>query len=130
MILGGSFFLLMPTRESIERQMVFSITEEVKRYDGMAFAGESPRKVYEIARSQGYHAWITAIRSRYHISPEGNTGFEKIDQEYREALSDLPVKRTVGLLFCALFWLVPMAVLYSIGLVIDWINRGGNEIGK
>jgi len=110
--------------------MVFSVTEEVKRYDGMAFAGESPRKIYEIARSQGYHAWITAIRSRYHIGPEGNTGFERIDQEYRAALSDLPMKRAFGLLFCAAFWLVPMAVLYSIGFVIDWIERGANEIRK
>ena len=58
LMLAGSYYLLMPDNESIERRMVFSVTEEVRRYDGMAFAGESPRKIFESARSQGYTNWI------------------------------------------------------------------------
>ena len=128
LMLAGSFQLLMPDKESIERNMVFSVTEEVRRYDGMAFAGESPRKIFEIAHSQGFATWIAVTRSKYHIGPAGNSGFDRIEKEYREAISDLPVKRTFGFLLCVVFWLVPMAVLYSIGFVVDWIKKGAGEI--
>jgi hypothetical protein len=124
LILAGSCFLLMPDRESIDRQMVFSVTEEVRRYDGMAFAGESPRKIFETARSQGYTAWIAQQRSRYHIGPEGNAGFDRIGNDYREAVSALPAKRALGIVLCIFAWLVPMAILYGMGLVVDWIKRG------
>ena len=65
LMLAGTYYMLMPDQDSIERRMVFSVTEEVRRFDGMAFAGESPRNIFEIARSQGYAAWIAAISSRY-----------------------------------------------------------------
>lgn len=124
LLLAGSYHMLMPDQETIERRMVFSVTEEVKRYDGMAFAGESPRKIFEIARTQGYAAWVAETRSKYRIGFEGNGGFDRIEKNYREAISDLPVKRTVGILICIAAWIVPMAVLYSIGFVVDWIKRG------
>jgi len=128
LMLAGSFYLLAPDDESIERRMVFSVTEEVRRYDGMAFAGESPRNIFETARSEGYANWIGALRSRYRIGPEGNAGFGRIENEYREAISDLPLKRTLGVIVCALAWLLPMSVLYAIGFVLDWIKRGGRVI--
>jgi hypothetical protein len=110
LMLAGSYHLLMPDQERIERRMVLSVTEEVQHYDGMAFAGESPRKIFESARSQGYTAWIAATRSKYRIGAEGNTGFDRIEKSYREAVSDLPVKRTLGVLVCVVAWLLPMAV--------------------
>jgi len=128
LMLAGSFYVVMPDKESIERQMVFSVTEEVRHYDGMAFAGESPQKIFEIANSQGYAQWIESIRFKYHIRPDGNAGFDKIENEYREAISDLPVKRTIGVIICVVAWLLPMAVLYAIGFVVDWIKRGAGVI--
>jgi hypothetical protein len=124
LILAGSYHLIMPDQESIERRMVFSVTEEVSRYDGMAFAGQAPRKIFEIAHSQGYYPWIAQLRSKYRIGPEGNAEFDRIEKEYREAISDLPGKRTIGGVLCVVAWLVPMAAFYSIGLVMDWIMRG------
>jgi hypothetical protein len=123
-MLAGSYHLLMPTQERIEQQMVLAVTEEVKRYDGMAFAGESPRKTFEQFQSLGHAAWIVQIRSKYRIGPEGNAEFDKIELSYREALTDLPVKRIIGILICVAAWMVPMALLYTIGFVMDWIKRG------
>ena len=120
--------MLIPDQESIERRMVLSVTEEVSRYDGLAFAGESPRKIFEIAREQGYAAWIAAIRSKYRIGPEGNKGFVRIEKEYREAISGLPMKQTLGILLCIVAWALPMALLYAIGFVVDWIERGARGI--
>jgi|GEM_PF-912547 len=122
--LVGSYYLLMPDQESIERHMVFSVTEEVRRYDGMAFAGESPRKIFEFARSEGYASWIAATRAKYRIGPEGNERFNRIERDYCDAVADLPVKRTVWILICIVVWVLPMAVLYAIGFVVDWIRRG------
>ena len=130
LVLAGIFHLLMPTQESIERKMVFSITEEVRRYDGMAFAGESPRKIFEVACSKGYSDWIAQVRSKYHIGFEGNSGFDKIEKNYREKVSDLPVKRTIGILICLVAWLMPMAMFYIFAFVVDWIKRGVRVIQK
>jgi hypothetical protein len=124
LLLAGSYYVLMPTQESIARNMVFAVTEEVRRYDGLAFAGESPRKIYDIARSQGYAAWITQVRSKYRIGKEGNAGFDKVERGYRDELSALPKKRMFGLLLCVIAWVAPMSFMYLSGLVIDWIKRG------
>ncbi|MDD2900222.1 MAG: hypothetical protein PHI31_16115 [Desulfuromonadaceae bacterium] len=130
LVLAGIFQVLMPNQESIERKMVFSVTEEVRRYDGMAFAGESPRKIFEVARSKGYSNWIEQVRSNYRIGSEGDTGFNKIERNYREAVSNLPIKRTVGILICLVAWLMPMAVFYIFGFVVDWIKSGVRVIQK
>jgi hypothetical protein len=124
LMLAGSYYLLMPNQESIERRMVYSVTEELKRYDGMAFAGESPQKIFESARSQGYSSWIAQVRTRYHIGSEGNAAFARIENNYRETIDDLPVKQTVGVLICLVAWLIPMGVLYAFGFIVDWIKRG------
>lgn len=124
LMLAGCYYVIMPNQESIERKMVFAVTEEVRRYDRMAFAGESPRNIFEIARSQGYSAWITKLRSRYQIGPEGNDGFDKIEKNFQKERSDLPVKHAIGLLVCLVAWLLPMAALYGAGFVLDWIKRG------
>lgn len=108
--------------------MVLSVTEEVHRYDGMAFAGEAPRKIFETARLLKFPVWIAQVRSTYRIGPEGNAGFDRIEKNYREAIADLPVKQIFGALLCLIAWLVPMSVLYAIGFVVDWIKRGAQSI--
>ena len=124
LLLAGSYYVLLPNQEGIERRRVFSVTEEVKRYDGMAFAGESPRQLFEIASSQGYAAWIASVRSKYRIGTEGNTGFSRVEKEYRDAISDLPLKRSLGVIICILAWLIPMSAFYAFGAGVDWIKRG------
>jgi hypothetical protein len=128
LMLAGTFYMLMPTRESIERQMIFSVTEEVRRYDGLAFIGESPRKIFETARTQGYSAWIASVRSKYRIGAEGNAGFRRIGEDCRDALSDLPAKRNLGVLICFVAWLIPMSGFYAIGAGMDWIKRGSRAV--
>ncbi len=124
LILAGSFYMLTPNQESIERQRVTSAMEEVKRYDGMAFADETPRKIYKVATSLGYDKWIAYVRAEYHIGPEGNAGFAWIEKVYRDALADLPAKRNLGLMISFVAWLMPMSALYAAGLVVAWIKRG------
>lgn len=128
LLLAGSYYMLMPNQERIERRMVYSVTEEVKRYDGMAFAGESPRRIFESARSRGYAAWIASVRSRYQIGPDGNAGFDRVNIEYRYAISALPKKRNLGVMICFVAWLIPMSAFYAIGSGVDWIKRGVRTI--
>lgn len=124
LLLAASYFLIMPNQERLERRMVSAVTEEVRRYDGMAFAGEAPRTTFEQARSRGYAVWISQLRSKYRIGPEGNAAFDTIDKKYRESVDDLPVKRAIGILLCGVAWLVPMGALYAMGSVVDWIKTG------
>jgi len=124
LLLAGTYYMLMPTQEKIERSMVFAVTEEVRRYEGLAFAGESPRKIFEIARSTGYATWIAQLRKNFRIGKEGNAGFDRIEKEYREELSSLPSKRIYGVFLCIIAWVAPMSFMYLSGLAIDWIKRG------
>ena len=124
LLIGATGYVLMPTRERIERDMVFAVTEEVRKYEGLVFAGDSPEKIFETARSQGYPAWIAGLRKRYRIGAEGNTGFDRIENEYRRDIKDLPLKRLKLSARLSIAWLVPMGALYAMGWIVDWINRG------
>ena len=130
LLLVGSCQLLLPTQESIQRRMVFTVTEEVKRFDGLAFAGESPRRIFEAARSQGFELWVTRTRAQYHIGPEGDAGFSRIDRDYRNAIANLPIKRAIGALFCSVAFLVPISVLYAFSRVVGWFQRQANIFQK
>jgi hypothetical protein len=94
----------------------------------MAFAGESPAKIFETAGSQGYADWIAKLRTKYLIGPEGNEGFDRIEKEYRMALSKLPAKRGLGVILCVIAWIIPMTFMYAAGLVVDWIRRGARDV--
>lgn len=124
LMLAGTYYLLVPVKERYERQMVAAVIEEVRRYDGMAFAGESPRKIFESAHSAGYGQWVKQLRSRYRIGTEGNAGFDKIEKTYREEISALPFKQLLGAVICIVAWMVPMALFYGIGAVVEWIRSG------
>jgi hypothetical protein len=128
LVLAGSYYMLLPNQESIERKMFFSITEEVKRFDGMAFAGESPKKILKDAKSLGYGNWVMRLQTKYQIGPEGRAGFERIVNDYRDAIVDLPAKRKLGVMICIVAWMIPMSLLYATGLVIDWIRRGSHPV--
>ncbi|HEX9079250.1 MAG TPA: hypothetical protein VF795_06660 [Desulfuromonadaceae bacterium] len=117
-------YLLMPTRERIEREMVFAVTGEVGKYEGMVFAGDPPEKIFETARSQGYGAWIAGLRKRYRIGAEGDAGFDRIERNYRRDMEGLTRKRLRLSAWLAVAWLAPMGALYLMGWTVDWINRG------
>lgn len=124
LMLAGTYYLLVPVRERYERQMIAAVVEEVRRYDGMAFSGESPRAIFENARLSGYGPWIKQLRSRYRIGNEGNAGFDKIEQTYRKDIAALPFKQLLGAVICIVAWMVPMALFYGIGAVVEWIRSG------
>lgn len=124
LMLAATCYVVIPTQERIERRMVFAVTEEVRRYDGMAFAGESPDAIFRRARTVGYADWIFQLRSKHRIGVEGDSGFNRIEREYQEKVSSLPTKHVVAILLCGIAWFVPMAILYGIGFTVDWIKRG------
>lgn len=124
LLIVATGYVIMPTRERIDRDMVFAVTEEVRTHEGLVFAGESPERIFAAARAQGYAAWIAELRKRYRIGAEGNAGFDRIAREYRLRIDNLTRRRlrlTAGLYVA---WLVPVAALYAMGLLVDWINRG------
>ncbi len=123
MVLAAGY-VLMPTRGAIEKNMVFAVTEEVRKYEGLVFAGDSPEKILESARSQGYEAWIAGLRKRFRIGPEGDAGFDRIERDYRRDLENLPLKRLKLSALLWLAWVVPMGALYAMGYMVDWVNQG------
>ena len=123
MVLAAGY-VLMPTRGAIDRNMVFAVTEEVRKYEGLVFAGNSPEKILESARSQGYSAWIAGLRKKFRIGKEGDAGFARIEREYRQDIESLPLKRLKLSAMLWLAWVVPMAALYAMGYMVDWVNQG------
>jgi hypothetical protein len=117
-------YVLMPTRGAQDRTMVFAVTEEVRKYEGLVFAGDSPEKIFERARSQGYSMWIAGLRKKYRIGREGDAGFSRIEKEYHQDIESLPLKQLKLSALLWLAWIVPMGVLYALGYLVDWINKG------
>ena len=117
-------YVLMPTRERIDRDMVFAVTEEVRNYEGLVFAGDSPDKIFETARTQGYSAWIAGLRKRSRIGAEGNAAFDRIGRDYRRDVENLTRNRLKLAAWLYMAWFGPMVALYAMGCAVDWINRG------
>jgi len=124
LMLAATGWLLMPERRQVDKSMVFAVTEEVRRYDGLAFVGDSPEKIFETARAQGYGPWIAHVRTAYRIGKEGDAGFGRIEREYRQAMETLTTKRLKLLGWLCAAWVVPMALLYALGGLIGWIRQG------
>jgi hypothetical protein len=124
LMLVATGWLLMPERGQLDKAMVFAVTEEVRRYDGLAFVGDSPEKIFAAARTKGYAPWIARIRKAYRIGKEGDDGFARIESDYRQAIETLTAKRLelTGRLCVA--WVVPMGLLYAAGSLIGWIKQG------
>jgi hypothetical protein len=120
-------YVLMPDRKEIEKAMVFEVTEEVRRYDGLAFVGESPQGIFEAARKEGYANWISHVREKYRIGASGNAGFDRIDRKYHQALATLASRWMTMGVWLVIAWTVPMAVLYAMGYVVQWVEKGRGE---
>ena len=123
-MLVATGWLLIPERRQVDKAMVFAVTEEVRRYDGLAFVGDSPEKIFEAARTQGYAPWIARIRKAYSIGKEGDDGFGRIERDYRQTLETLSTKRLKLSGWLCVAWVVPMGVLYAAGGLIGWIKQG------
>jgi hypothetical protein len=124
LMLVATGWLLMPERRQVDKAMVFAVTEEVRRYDGLAFVGDSPEKIFEAARSRGYAPWIARIRKAYRIGKEGDDGFGRIERDYRQAIETLTMKRLKLSGRLCIAWVVPMGLLYAAGGLIGWIRQG------
>jgi hypothetical protein len=124
LMLVATGWLLMPERRQVDKAMVFAVTEEVRRYDGLAFVGDSPEKIFEAARTQGYALWIARIRKTYSIGKVGDDGFGKIERDHRQAIETLATKRLKLSGRLCIAWVVPMGLLYAAGGLIDWIKQG------
>jgi hypothetical protein len=124
LMLAATGWLLMPERRQVDKAMVFAVTEEVRRYDGLAFVGDSPEKIFETARAQGYGPWIAHVRKAYRIGREGDAGFGRIEREYRQAMETLALRRLKLSGWLCVAWVVPMGVLYAMGGLVGWIRQG------
>jgi hypothetical protein len=124
LMLVAAGWLLMPERRQVDKAMVFAVTEEVRRYDGLSFVGDSPEKLFETARAQGYGPWIAHVRKAYRIGREGDGGFNRIEKEYRQAVETLTSRRLKLSGWLLVAWVVPMGLFYVMGSLVGWIRLG------
>lgn len=117
-------FVLMPNRRQIDKAMVTAVIEEVRKYQGLAFMGESPEKTFERAQKLGLAPWVVKVRKTYRIGKEGNAGFGRIDEMHSEAINALQHERLKLSAWLFAAWIIPMVVLYAMGALVDWISRG------
>lgn len=115
---------LMPNRGQAERALVFAVTEEVRKYDGLAFIVESPSGIYEAARRARFDRWIAEVRQKYRIGANADPVFAQMWEKYQRDLSSLGDRQLKLLVMLALAWTVPMAVLFAAVQVMEWITRG------
>lgn len=129
-LIAGTGYLLMPSRGDAERALVFAVTEEVRRYDGLAFVAESPSGIFEAARREGFDAWIAEVRGKHRIGPDADRDFARIRERYLRDLESLPNRQSALLFLLGLAWAVPIAALYLAVRVMEWIVGGVENSGK
>lgn len=117
-------YVLMPDRGKAERDMVFAVTEEVRKYDGLAFVAESPGGIYEVARREGFDRWIAGVRGKYRIGRVADRNFDGIRKKYLQDIDSLGERQMRLVLLLALAWVAPMAALYAAVCVLEWVCRG------
>ncbi len=61
---------------------------------------------------------------RLHDKYKGKVDFQSIETEYRRKIARLPTERTEVVGIALLAWLVPVTVVYALGLTLAWIIRG------
>jgi len=103
------------------------VTEEVRRYDGLAFVAESPDGIYEAARREGFDKWIAQVRKKHRVGADADPDFARIREKYHRDLRSLADRQLKLLVLLALAWAGPMAALYGAVRVMEWINRGKRE---
>ncbi len=126
-LVAVSGYILMPRREQVERAMVFEVTEEVRRYDGLAFVAESPRGIYESARREGFDHWIAAVRAKRRIGPDADPDFARIRENYLREMDTPPGRRFTLILLLALAWAGPTALFYMAVRIMEWVAGEGRE---
>ncbi|MRR53279.1 MAG: hypothetical protein EG822_02035 [Deltaproteobacteria bacterium] len=117
-------FFLMPNRGQVERALVFAVTEEVRKYDGLAFVAESPRRIYAAARRKGLDHWIAEVRQKHRIGSEADPAFARMWEKHLSDLRGLGDRQMKLLILLAMAWAGPMAALFAAVRVMEWINRG------
>ena len=115
---------LMPNRGQAERALVFAVTEEVRKYDGLAFVAESPRGIYAAARRKGLDHLIAEVRKKHRIGSEADPVFARMREKYVSDLRSLGDRQLKLLILLAIAWAGPMAALFAAVRVMEWINRG------
>lgn len=121
-VVAGIF--LMPKRGQAERAWVFAVTEEVRKYDGLAFVAESPSRIYQAARREGVDRWIASLRKRHRIGTEADPDFARMREKYLRDLISLGDRQMKLLVLLAFAWAGPVAALYGAVRVMEWIYRG------
>ena len=117
-------YVLMPGRGDAERALVSAVTEEVGKYDGLAFVAESPSGIYEAARREGFDTWIAEVRGKHRVGPDADRDFARIRERYLRDLESLPYRQSALLFLLGLAWAGPMAALYAAVRVMEWIVGG------
>ncbi len=124
-LMAAAGYVLMPDRGDAERALVFAVTEEVRRYDGLAFVAESPSGIFDAARGEGFDRWIANVRGKHRVGPDADRDFARIRERYLRDLESLPNRQSALLFLLGLAWVVPMAALYAAVRVMEWIVGGG-----
>ena len=122
-------FVIMPDSRHVGREMVNRVIDEVHRYEPFAFVGEAPQLAYDAARKEGYEQWEKRMRSTY-TQGSSASGFDRIEQDYRQARSELPTRQLRTGFLLVLGWLIPMALLTVLNRAVRWImlgSRGNNH---
>jgi len=115
---------LLPKQESLDDSRVYeSISAVVTHIEKTekASVSEGPYTI----RSKHYSDLSNEqVIDRLHSKWNGQVDFTKIEKDYKDKTSALPMERAKVGGFALLAWLIPVATVYVLGLAIGWIIRG------
>lgn len=126
---------VMPMKSDIERRWALDVIEISKKYDPL-LSNKSTWKILESYKGFSQEE-IIELNIRFALKTDKDTKgkvnwskelnkkrFQELEEYYTEKLGNLYWKKAkvVGLSF--LVWIVPVVVVYILGLIVRWIYTG------
>ena len=110
-----------PNKMQIESSWVYFMIDATKEPDDYAY------QICEAYKDIPDRELIQRINAKYGEKPEYKEKLKQINLRYQKEIQSLGKNRykTMGIAFIA--WVIPIGIIYLMGLVIGWIYKGFKE---
>lgn len=107
-----------PTAKEIESSWLYSLIEATKD------PGDYSYQIREAYQDVPDRELIRRINEKYAEQKDYKEELQKINQRYQKQLASLGRNRLTSLGIAFMAWIIPIGMVYLLGLAVGWIHKG------
>ncbi len=114
--------VFMPKEELIKRAWAYDLIDVVRDHD-TSLRSKTTGGILNQYSDLSYDEIISRVQKK-HSKPNMIAEYTVINKKYEDRLANLGKEKIKGVSIGFLFWLVPVILVYVLGLAAGWIYRG------